>query len=82
MLDPKGFGRVRLAVIPDASMPVLRGFLLVNVEPDSTVVTDDWQTYRKTVGDDFAHHPITKSLAGVDGEVHRLLGLRVRARRI
>ncbi len=60
-------------------MPVLRGFLLANIEPGSTVVTDDWQTYRKTVGDDFAHvrHPITKSLAGVDGEVHRLLGLRV-----
>jgi transposase-like protein len=63
LLDPKGFGRVRLAVIPDASTPVLRDFLLANIEPGSTVVTDGWQPYRKAVGDDFDHvrHPIEGS---------------------
>ncbi len=34
--SPKGFGRAQLAVIPNASMPVLRQFLLDHVEPGST----------------------------------------------
>ena len=33
LLEPKGFGRVRLAVIPNASTEVLREFLLANIEP-------------------------------------------------
>ena len=63
LLEPKGFGRVRLAVIPNASTEVLREFLLANIERGSTVVTDGWQPYRKAVGDDFDHirHPISSS---------------------
>jgi transposase-like protein len=63
LLEPKGFGRVRLAVIPNASTKVLREFLLANIERGSTVVTDGWQPYRKAVGNDFDHirHPISSS---------------------
>ena len=63
LLAPKWFGRVRLAVIPNASTEVLRDFLLANIEAGSTVVTDGWQPYRKAVGEDFDHirHPITNS---------------------
>ncbi len=71
LLDPKGFGRVRLAVIPDASTPVLRGFLLANIEPSSTVVTDGWQPYRKAVGDDFDH--VRHAIAGSGFDAHELL---------
>ena len=38
LLEPKGFGRVRLAVIPKASTEVLREFLLANIEPGWAVV--------------------------------------------
>ena len=37
-----GFGRCRLAVLPDASACSLRTFLADHVEPGSTVVTDSW----------------------------------------
>jgi hypothetical protein len=39
---PRGFGRVRVAVIEDASAPSLRQFLIDNVEPGSRVITDGW----------------------------------------
>ena len=40
-----GFGRARLGVIPDAGADSLREFLLANVEPGSTLVTDGWSSY-------------------------------------
>ena len=42
--EPKGFGRCRMVPIPDASAESLRSFLLENVEPGATVITDGWQS--------------------------------------
>jgi transposase-like protein len=43
--DPKGFGRVRLRQIADASRPSLIPFVQDVVAPGSTVVTDGWPGY-------------------------------------
>lgn len=45
--SPKGLGRARLGIIKDASAESLQQFLLDNVEPGSTIVTDGWASYPK-----------------------------------
>ena len=45
MLSPKGLGRCRMSVIPNATGPVLRQFLVDNVVEGSTVVTDGFKSY-------------------------------------
>lgn len=42
---PKGFGRVRMQRVPDASAASLTPFICEAVEPDSTVHTDGWKGY-------------------------------------
>src|SRR5271154_1050080 len=46
ILEPKGFGRRRMAPVADASSESLRSFVLDNVELGATVITDGWQGYR------------------------------------
>jgi len=43
--EPKGLGRCRIAVLPDASAASLHPFVTDNVEPGATVITDAWQGY-------------------------------------
>lgn len=45
--QPKGYGRVRLRIIPDASAKSLAKFLDEAIEPGATVVTDGWLPYRR-----------------------------------
>jgi transposase-like protein len=45
ILSPKGFGRVRLRKIPNASSPSLSKFVGDAVEPGSVVHTDGWVGY-------------------------------------
>jgi hypothetical protein len=40
-----GIGRIRLAVVPDASQESLAAFALLAVEPGATIRTDDWSGY-------------------------------------
>lgn len=44
-LSPKGIGRIRLGVIPDASAVSLNDFTIRNIAQDSIVKTDDWRGY-------------------------------------
>jgi hypothetical protein len=44
-LQPMGFGRCRMAVLADASGDSLRAFLVDNVEPGATVITEGWPPY-------------------------------------
>jgi len=53
--EPKGFGRCRMAPLPDASAEHLRAFLLDSVEPGASVVTDGWQPYRPATDRLYAH---------------------------
>jgi hypothetical protein len=44
-LQPMGFGRCRMSVLADASGDSLRAFLVDNVEPGATVITEGWPPY-------------------------------------
>lgn len=63
--DPRGFGRCRLSVIPDASAPSLRAFALANIEPNSTVISDGWSSYPPALSGSYSHqrHVAPGSLA-------------------
>jgi len=68
--EPRGFGRCRMAPLPDGSASSLRAFLTDNVEPGARVVTDGWQPYRPATEGLYVH----ERLAGAQGaEAHRLL---------
>ena len=56
--EPKGFGRCRMAPIPDASGESLRRFLLENVEPGARVITDGWPAYPSATKDLYGHEPL------------------------
>lgn len=43
--SPRGLGRCRMAIIPDASAASLHPFLTAHIEPGATVITDAWQGY-------------------------------------
>lgn len=45
MHEPKGFGRVRMRLIPDASADSLRAFINDVVQLGSTINTDGWRGY-------------------------------------
>lgn len=45
LLDPKGYGRCRIQVIPNARKPALRDFLTTHVELDSLIVSDGLSSY-------------------------------------
>ncbi len=45
--EPKGFGRVRMRYIPDASSSSLTKFINDVVDTDSTIYTDGWSGYSK-----------------------------------
>jgi transposase-like protein len=59
--DPKGFGRVRLRVIPDVSAKSVAAFLDETVEPGSTIVTDTWSSYPKATQGKFCHEARNQS---------------------
>jgi len=61
----RGFGRARLAVIPDASAASLRAFLLANVEPGARVITDGWSSYPAATRELYEHQPTTVSASGL-----------------
>lgn len=54
-VEGKGPGRVRLAVIKDASATTLRAFLKVSVAPGATIKTDGWSGYPGAAG--VTHEP-------------------------
>jgi transposase-like protein len=57
VLSPKGFGRIRMQHIPDASGANLIPFVCEVIEPGSVVMTDGWKGYN-----DLARHGYTRSI--------------------
>jgi len=68
---PKGFGRCRIQIIPNADAESLRSFLLTHIELGSTVLTDGFPSYQLATGKDFPHQgtPIKNS----EMEAHNVL---------
>jgi transposase-like protein len=76
----RGFGRVRLARLPDVSASSLIPFVEANVEPGSEVLTDGWSGYRPLAVHGYTH---TKTILSASGDpahvampaVHRVASL-------
>jgi transposase-like protein len=80
ILQPKGFGRCRLRVLPNAQGASLRAFLLEGIAPGSTLVTDGLQSYLSAAADDYVHEPVSVAKSGEPAHValpgvHRVASL-------
>ena len=86
ILEPKGFGRCRMAPVADASAESLLAFVSTNVEPRATVITDAWQGYRGLEKKGYIHDRRSQRAASARGEdpgallpgVHRIASLAKR----
>ena len=86
ILEPKGFGRCRMAPVADASAESLHAFVMTNVEPGTTVITDAWQGYRGLEKKGYIHDSRSQRAASARGEdpgellpgVHRIASLAKR----
>ena len=58
ILSPRGFGRCRLRVIPNARASSLRSFLLDYVEQGSLIVTDGLRSYPPAIMKDYLHQDL------------------------
>ncbi len=80
LLDPRGYGRCRIRVIPDTKATTLGSFLAECVMPDSLVVSDGHRSYPKAVGDLYRHKPYSVKGSGLPAHdllpgVHRVASL-------
>ena len=76
-------GRLRLAVVPDASASSLDGFLGRNVARPATVATDGWSGYAGLAAAGYAHEPLNLSASWGDAAlrlpaIHLMFGLAKR----
>jgi len=78
--EPKGLGRARLAIVPEASKLQIFDFVTRSVEQGATVRTDGWNLYKALPDSGFVHEPIPVSGSGelahvVLPGVHRVASL-------
>ena len=86
VLEPTGFGRCRMASLPDASAASLHPFVTDHVEPGARVITDGWQGYRGLERLGYVHDRRSQRAAQHRGEdpgvllpaVHRVASLAKR----
>jgi transposase-like protein len=69
-------GRLRLAVVPDASAASLEGFLGAAVATPAAVATDGWSGYAGLAVAGYAHEPVDSGASGSDA-VLRLPGIHL-----
>ena len=69
--DPKGFGRVRMRRINDASGENLIPFICDSVSPCSTIRTDSWRGYNDLCNFDYIHEKV--NLSDSDDPAHVVL---------
>jgi hypothetical protein len=72
LLEPKGFGRARLASLEDGSAASLGEFLHTNVAAGSALLTDDWRSYRKPAAEAGYEH-IATNMSKIKEEPHEVL---------
>ena len=81
--QPRGYGRCRMEILPDAPAGSLRPFLTRHVEPGATVITDGWMGYHGIAGPGYARVRRSQRAARARGEdpgkllpgVHRVASL-------
>ena len=69
--EPRGYGRARMSVIPNAEATTLRNFLTTTIKPGATVVTDGWVAYPKACRDLFGHE--ARPVSGSGKQANELL---------
>ncbi|MGH9379377.1 MAG: IS1595 family transposase [Thermoanaerobaculia bacterium] len=68
----RGYGRIRMEVIPAAEAVHLLGFVKRNIAPGATVITDGWKAYARSLpAAGYRHEPINVSKSGK--QAHELL---------
>lgn len=80
-VEPRGFGRCRMAVLPDASTVSLRSFLIDHVTEGATVITDGWTAYPPATADLYTHERLIvpgPQASGLLLGVHRVASLAKR----
>lgn len=83
--QPRGYGRVRMAILADASAASLHPFVTDNVQPGTTVITDGWTGYQG-IDRPYTHHRCSQRAARARGDdphallpgVHRVASLAKR----
>jgi transposase-like protein len=78
--EPKGFGRVRMQLVPDASGDSIQPFVQDVVAPGSTIATDGWRGYSGVSGIGYTHKITRLSESGDPAHVsmpgvHRISSL-------
>jgi len=78
--QPRGFGRCRLGVIPNAQSATLKTWLEANIEPGSTLVTDGLLSYGSAAAENYVHEPFNVKASGQPAHiplpgVHRVASL-------
>jgi transposase-like protein len=63
VLDPQGFGRVRLKMVEDGSSHSLTAFVKYAAEPGSIVCTDGWKGYSGLAREGYQHHAVSLSVS-------------------
>ncbi len=86
VFEPRGIGRCRMQILPDASAESLGAFVSAHVEPGTHVITDGWTGYRGLPALGYIHEPRSQRAARRRGEdpgellpvVHRVASLAKR----
>ena len=81
--EPRGFGRVRMAILADGSASSLHSFVTEHVEPGARVITDGWAGYRGIDKLGYTYEPRSQRAARARGQdpgellpgVHRVASL-------
>lgn len=68
----QGFGRVRLGSMKDGSIPTFEEFFKEHVAPGSTLLTDDWRSYRAAAKSARLEHVAT-NVSKCDRKAHDIL---------
>lgn len=80
LLTPKGFGRCRLQIIPNAETNTLKTFMHKHIEPGSTIYTDGLPSYPGAAEAEYTHQGTSIKGSGKDANevlpgVHRIASL-------
>ena len=80
LLSPKGFGRCRLQIIPNAETETLKAFIQKHIKPGSTIYTDGLTSYLGATKDEYLHHVTSAKGSGKEANevlpgVHRVAAL-------
>jgi transposase-like protein len=71
LLSPKGFGRCRLQIIPNAETETLKAFMQKHIKPGSTIYTDGLTSYPGSAKGEYSHQGT--SIKGSGKKAHEVL---------